>query len=316
VNGPAATIVDGQKTYSCFLLSNGVIEGFTIVNGQSAANGAGVSFGYGGRIENCVLASNTAAGKGGGLYFFGGGEARNCLIVSNSAEYGGGAYLNADGTLRNCTVVDNRATKGGASVGGGESGAAATARSTTSSSGRTTPRTAPTTTSSRHGRPLRHHTGLQRQQHQQAPSVPGLERQRLPPRDELALHGLGNKSVLDDHRSRRQRARPQRPRDMGAYEYQPPVTRFTLTVASPMEPPLPRREPTRMTRGAILTNSVTAADTRETTQYVCAGWALSSHDPASGSDPSMTMTLTNSAALRWLWETNVQFTSTPGRTDR
>jgi uncharacterized repeat protein (TIGR01451 family) len=44
-----------------------------------------------------------------------------------------------------------------------------------------------------------------------------------------------------------------------------------------------------------------------TTQFVCTGWTMSGHAPASGSSRSFSMTLTNDAALTWHWGTNVYF---------
>ncbi|HAL92599.1 MAG TPA: hypothetical protein DCM68_06200 [Verrucomicrobia bacterium] len=56
--------------------------------------------------------------------------------------------------------------------------------------------------------------------------------------------------------------------------------------------------------GTILTNSVAAPDPANDTQLVCAGWAMTGNEPASGTDTNFTMTLTNHATLTWLWATN------------
>jgi hypothetical protein len=64
--------------------------------------------------------------------------------------------------------------------------------------------------------------------------------------------------------------------------------------------------------GAVITNTVTEPAAASGTQYVSLGWTLSNHAPASGSTTSFTATVTNSATLTWLWQTNVQFTRTAG----
>ena len=56
--------------------------------------------------------------------------------------------------------------------------------------------------------------------------------------------------------------------------------------------------------GAVLTNSVSVPAAAGGTQFVCTGWSLADHDPGSGSGTNFTMTVTNDAALTWLWTTN------------
>lgn len=56
--------------------------------------------------------------------------------------------------------------------------------------------------------------------------------------------------------------------------------------------------------GAVLTNSVAAPAPAGGTQYVCLGWTLAGHDPADGAATNFEMTVTNDAALLWLWTTN------------
>lgn len=56
--------------------------------------------------------------------------------------------------------------------------------------------------------------------------------------------------------------------------------------------------------GTVLTNSVTAPAPADGTQYVCLGWTLAGHDPADGATTNFEMTVTNDAALLWLWTTN------------
>ena len=56
--------------------------------------------------------------------------------------------------------------------------------------------------------------------------------------------------------------------------------------------------------GAVLTNSVAAPAPAGGTQFVCVGWALAGHEPASGGGTNFVLTVTNDAALAWLWATN------------
>lgn len=56
--------------------------------------------------------------------------------------------------------------------------------------------------------------------------------------------------------------------------------------------------------GTALTNSVSAPAAVGGTQIVCTGWAMPGNDPTNGSSTNFTMTVTNDAALEWLWATN------------
>lgn len=56
--------------------------------------------------------------------------------------------------------------------------------------------------------------------------------------------------------------------------------------------------------GSVLTNSVDMFDTRGATQYECAGWTLSNHDPSSGATNVVVFVLTNDTVLTWRWATN------------
>ena len=57
-------------------------------------------------------------------------------------------------------------------------------------------------------------------------------------------------------------------------------------------------------QGTIITNTVTTPDTQGTTQYVATGWVLANHEPASGVDTQVVMTVTNDTTLTWQWTTN------------
>ncbi len=56
--------------------------------------------------------------------------------------------------------------------------------------------------------------------------------------------------------------------------------------------------------GTVLTNSVSVPAPAGGTQLVCLGWTLAGNDPTNGSATNFTMTVTNDAALVWLWTTN------------
>ena len=56
--------------------------------------------------------------------------------------------------------------------------------------------------------------------------------------------------------------------------------------------------------GSLLTNSVSVPAPANGTQLVCTGWTMSGNEPAAGSSTNFSMTLTNHAALAWLWATN------------
>ena len=55
---------------------------------------------------------------------------------------------------------------------------------------------------------------------------------------------------------------------------------------------------------SVLTNSIAVPAPAGGTQLVCAGWAMTGHEPASGSATNFTMVVTNNATLTWLWTTN------------
>jgi probable HAF family extracellular repeat protein len=56
--------------------------------------------------------------------------------------------------------------------------------------------------------------------------------------------------------------------------------------------------------GTVLTNSIAVPEPMGGTQLVCPGWTLTTHDPAEGTTTNFILTVTNHAALTWLWTTN------------
>ena len=53
--------------------------------------------------------------------------------------------------------------------------------------------------------------------------------------------------------------------------------------------------------GTLLSPSVAALAYAGPTQYVCTGWSMTGHEPASGTGNSFSMTVTNAAVLTWNW---------------
>ncbi len=79
---------------------------------------------------------------------------------------------------------------------------------------------------------------------------------------------------------------------------------YSLSVASAHGTADPPPGTTTNVHGAVLTNSVAVPDPAGGTQYVCTGWAMAGNEPLSGSATNFEMTVTNDAALLWLWTTN------------
>ena len=138
VDGAALTIIDGSTSNRCFRLSdtNIVIDGFTIMNGDSDYNHGGGIYCESGLpiIKNCIIKNNHTYNWGGGIR---NGTVYNCIIDNNLAGYGGGLYgsivynssianniaessgggINS-ATAVNCTIVNNHAYSQSGSGGG------------------------------------------------------------------------------------------------------------------------------------------------------------------------------------------------------
>ena len=158
--GADATIVDGGERDRVLLLAGGVVDGFTIRNGNSVL-GAGIFLrcdeptvvrncvvrdndvltggldpgGSGGGIyiasnetDDIVVEGNAikdnVSGDGGGVYCEGRSEAtqiRNNLISGNGAFYsGGGVYVDGETLLRNVIVGNTAGDGGGVMLNSGE----------------------------------------------------------------------------------------------------------------------------------------------------------------------------------------------------
>ncbi|MBN1670962.1 MAG: PKD domain-containing protein [Kiritimatiellae bacterium] len=116
VGGPGNTIIDGQGSTRCFLVShpNAVLDGLTITGGQGQ-HGAGVYCNGGGIVTNCVLTGNSVGGEynGGGVYCSGGGTVVDCVLSNNAAVLGSAVYCDEGGLVQGCFVSSNTCTGSG-----------------------------------------------------------------------------------------------------------------------------------------------------------------------------------------------------------
>jgi autotransporter-associated beta strand protein len=87
---------------------------------------------------------------------------------------------------------------------------------------------------------------------------------------------------------------------------------YTLTVYSPYGIPNPSTGAHTFAQSTVLTNSVSNPNPQGFTQYVCRGWAMTGHEPATGVTTNFPMTVTNDATLTWLWKTNFWLESSAG----
>ena len=83
---------------------------------------------------------------------------------------------------------------------------------------------------------------------------------------------------------------------------------YTVTVVSARGTASPAAGSHTYTYGTAVSPSVSEPAAAGGTQYVSLGWSMTGQSPTSGGDPNFSMTVTNSANLTWLWQTNVQLT--------
>lgn len=129
--GPAVTIIDGNRLGSVVTINNGetltsVLDGFTITNGyESFGNGGGIycALQSSPTITNCVLAYNEAVALGGGMVCHGlcSPKITKCTFIGNIARgypegaQGGGlsCMLLSNATVTDCLFIGNEARDGG-----------------------------------------------------------------------------------------------------------------------------------------------------------------------------------------------------------
>lgn len=88
---------------------------------------------------------------------------------------------------------------------------------------------------------------------------------------------------------------------------------LSFSVASDYGTVLPAPGSYDLVEGTVLTNTLTdPAITSGQTQWVSLGWSLTGNEPGTGSTTQFVMTVTNDAALTWLWSTNYWLATTPG----
>ncbi|MGH7940794.1 MAG: choice-of-anchor Q domain-containing protein [Limisphaerales bacterium] len=123
LNGPAATIIQGNPILSCAcLVGTAELNGFTLSNGTAypgsigTFGGGAYCFSTNALLVNCIICSNTAS-AGAGVFS---GTLINCLVSNNVASgaespsgqrYSGGGAC--DSVIYNCTLAGNTALSGG-----------------------------------------------------------------------------------------------------------------------------------------------------------------------------------------------------------
>jgi parallel beta-helix repeat protein len=123
VNGPEVTIIKGQgplgdNAVRCvYVISNAVVEGFTLTGGNTHVSGdsddlsgGGVLSDYRGSVNDCIITGNSAYLNGGGVYH---AQVYRCTISSNRADRGGGV---AGSTVYNSLLENNKAEGYGGAV--------------------------------------------------------------------------------------------------------------------------------------------------------------------------------------------------------
>ncbi|MBI3987618.1 MAG: VCBS repeat-containing protein, partial [Lentisphaerae bacterium] len=120
VNGAQFTTIDGGDAVQCVsIVTNAVLDGFTVTNGYSISIfGFGVGGGVdidGGMVQNCTISGNTANYGGGGVRIIA-GTLQNCTISGNTAPHSGGVLCLAEGTVQNCMISGNTAGGDGGGV--------------------------------------------------------------------------------------------------------------------------------------------------------------------------------------------------------
>lgn len=92
----------------------------------------------------------------------------------------------------------------------------------------------------------------------------------------------------------------------GAKNYRfAPTPSATLNVSSAHGIPTPSAGIHTNALATVIPVSVSTPAPANGTQFVSVGWTMTGNDPLSGAGTNFVMTVTNNAALTWLWQTNV-----------
>lgn len=78
----------------------------------------------------------------------------------------------------------------------------------------------------------------------------------------------------------------------------------SLLVVSAHGNPEPAAGVHAYTVGTVITGRVDSPVLNGAEAYICTGWSMAGHEPATGAGTSVSFAITNSAILTWLWETN------------
>ena len=121
--GPETTIIDCEGIGQGFLFQSGeqattVVNGFTILNGNSQNGGGIYCRGASPRIVNCIVTHNQGYNCGG-VYAtnYGSPTFSNCRIIGNTGTLGGGVrFAQSGGTLTHCVIAGNTSTSAGAGI--------------------------------------------------------------------------------------------------------------------------------------------------------------------------------------------------------
>lgn len=120
-NGAGVTVIDCEGDGRGFLFISGedslsMLQGFTITNGFTTGDGAGISCENSSPvISNCIITGNMADSGGGFYFYYSSPTVMNCIVTENTADYRGGAFdcRLSDPDIINCAISSNSAKYGG-----------------------------------------------------------------------------------------------------------------------------------------------------------------------------------------------------------
>jgi fibronectin-binding autotransporter adhesin len=133
INGSGEDItIDGANSFQVMHVNSNAtlnLSSLTIADGDSGADGGGISNGGSLTVSNCTLSNNTASEKGGAIFNADSAELNlsQSTVVDNSASRGGGIFNNNSSPsgiavrVTNSTFVKNSAGNGGGIFNGGGS---------------------------------------------------------------------------------------------------------------------------------------------------------------------------------------------------